>query len=168
MADASQNLLKLAVFERHHATGNIGVGLVQGFGLKKGAIASTIAHDSHNLIAIGDCDEDIIVAAKELERIQGGLAIVAGGKVLGSLALPIAGLMSDQSVTFVEERLSFLKKIAHELGIYDYYDPFLTLAFLALPVIPQLKLTDLGLVDVNTFALVPVMVEETLSRKGTC
>jgi len=168
MADASQNLLKLAVFERHHATGNIGVGLVQGFGLKKGAIASTIAHDSHNLIAIGDCDEDIILAAKELERIQGGLAIVAGGKVLGSLALPIAGLMSDQSVTFVEERLSFLKKIAHELGIYDYYDPFLTLAFLALPVIPELKLTDLGLVDVNAFALVPVMVEETSSEKGIC
>lgn len=157
--DTAMDLLKLVVFERHRATGNIGVGLVQGFGLKKGAIASTIAHDSHNLIAIGTNDADIAAAARELQRIEGGIAIVVEGKVLGSLALPIAGLMSEESAASVEAKLGVLKKLAYELGVKKEHDPFLTLAFLSLPVIPELKLTDRGLVDVTAFALIPVMDE---------
>jgi len=160
--DTAMDLLKLAVFERHQATGNIGVGLVQGFGLKKGAIASTIAHDSHNLIAIGTNDGDIATAARELARIEGGIAIVAEGQVLGSLALPIAGLMSEESAASVETKLGNLKKLAYELGVHEAYDPFLTLAFLSLPVIPELKLTDRGLVDVTAFAIIPVMAGQKI------
>lgn len=156
VADAEQDILKLVVIERHHETGNIGTGLVHGFGLKKGAIASTIAHDSHNLIIIGENDKDIFRAAEELERIGGGITIVADGKVIGALSLPIAGLMSKESVTVVEKKLSLLKKEAYDLGVYEHYDPFLTLAFLSLPVIPALKLTDMGLVDVEKFTIVPV------------
>lgn len=152
-----QDLLKLAVFERHSATGNIGVGLVEGFGLADGAIASTIAHDSHNLIAIGKNDEDIIKAAEELKKIKGGVVIVKNGEVVGELPLPIAGLMSEQSAADVEGKLAQLKEIAYKMGVLKDYDPFLTLAFLSLPVIPELKLTDLGLVDVSSFSFIPLM-----------
>lgn len=152
-----QDLLKLAVFERHSATGNIGVGLVEGFGLADGAIASTIAHDSHNLIAIGKNDEDIIKAAEELKKIKGGVVIVKNGEVVGELPLPIAGLMSEQSAADVEGKLGQLKEIAYKMGVLKDYDPFLTLAFLSLPVIPELKLTDLGLVDVSSFSFIPLM-----------
>lgn len=152
-----QDLLKLAVFERHSATGNIGVGLVEGFGLADGAIASTIAHDSHNLIAIGKNDEDIIKAAEALKKIKGGVVIVKNGEVVGELPLPIAGLMSEQSAADVEGKLGQLKEIAYKMGVLKDYDPFLTLAFLSLPVIPELKLTDLGLVDVSSFSFIPLM-----------
>ena len=144
--DISMDILKLVVVERHKATGNIGVGLVRGFGLKRGALASSIAHDSHNIIAVGTSDEDIFTAIKEVERLQGGLVAAAGGRVLASLALPIAGLLSDQPLEVVVGKLEGLEKLATELGT-KLVSPFATLSFLALPVIPEIRLTDRGVVE---------------------
>jgi len=151
--DIDRDILKLVVVERHKATGNIGLGLVMGFGLKKGALASSIAHDSHNIIAVGTSDEDIFMAIKEIERLQGGLVVAAKGKVLASLALPLAGLLSDEPLEVVVSKLEKLERLAKDLGT-TLPSPFSTLSFLALPVIPELRLTDLGLVDVNAFKLV--------------
>ena len=153
MPDVDRDILKLVVVERHKATGNIGLGLVTGFGLKSGALASSIAHDSHNIIAVGTNDEDIFTAVKEIERLNGGLVVTAGGKVLASLALPIAGLLSDEPLEAVVDKLEKLERKAKDLGI-TLPSPFAALSFLALPVIPELRLTDLGLVDVNEFRLV--------------
>jgi len=153
MPDISRDILKLAVVERHKATGNIGLGLVTGFGLKEGALASSIAHDSHNIVAVGTNDDDILTAIREIERIQGGLVVVAGGKVLASLALPIAGLLSDEPLEVVVDKLGKLEQVVAHLGT-RLPSPFSTLSFVALPVIPELRLTDLGLVDVNEFRLV--------------
>ena len=150
--DTSRDILKLVVVERHRATGNIGLGLVRGFGLKKGALASSIAHDCHNIIAVGTNDNDIFIAVKEIERLHGGLVVAAEGKVLASLALPIAGLLSDQPLEVVVDKLEKLEQLARDLGT-TLKSPFSTLSFLALPVIPELRLTDLGLVDVNQFRL---------------
>lgn len=152
-ADTARDILKLAVVERHHATGNIGLGLVRGFGLKKGALASSIAHDAHNIVVVGTSDDDMFAAVKEIERLQGGLAIAAGGEVTGSLALPIAGLLSDEPLEKVAGQLERLEKLARDLGT-TLPSPFATLSFMALPVIPELKLTDRGLVDVNEFRLI--------------
>ncbi len=151
--DIDRDILKLVVVERHKATGNIGLGLVKGFGLKRGALASSIAHDSHNVVAVGTNDEDICTAVKEIERLQGGLVATAGGKVLASLALPIAGLLSDEPLETVVEKLNKLEQVAANLGT-RLPSPFSTLSFVALPVIPELRLTDLGLVDVNEFRLI--------------
>ncbi|TET16428.1 MAG: adenine deaminase, partial [Dehalococcoidia bacterium] len=151
--DISRDILKLVVVERHKATGNIGLGLVMGFGLKKGALASSIAHDSHNIIAVGTNDKDIFIAVKEIERLNGGLVVTAEGRVLASLALPMAGLLSDEPLEVVVAKLEKLEQIARDLGT-TLKSPFSTLSFLALPVIPQLRLTDLGLVDVNEFRLI--------------
>jgi len=153
MPDTGRDILKLVVVERHKAMGNIGLGLVKGFSLKRGALASSIAHDSHNIVAAGTNDEDIFTAIKEIERLQGGLVIVAGGKVLATLALPIAGLLSDEPLEVVVAKLEKLEQIAKDLGT-TLPSPFSTLSFLALPVIPELRLTDLGLVDVNQFKLI--------------
>ena len=150
--DTNRDILKLVVVERHQATGNIGLGLVMGFGLKKGALASSIAHDCHNIIAVGTNDNDIFVAVKEIERLNGGLVAAAEGKVLASLALPIAGLLSDEPLEVVVDKLEKLEQLARDLGT-TLKSPFSTLSFLALPVIPELRLTDLGLVDVNAFRL---------------
>jgi adenine deaminase len=151
--DTSRDILKLVVVERHRATGNIGVGLVKGFGLKKGALASSVAHDCHNIIAVGTDDKDIFAAVKAVKRLHGGLVVTAGGKVLASLALPIAGLLSDEPLEVVVDKLEKLEQIARDLGT-TLKSPFSTLSFLALPVIPELRLTDLGLVDVNAFRLI--------------
>ena len=151
--DIGRDILKLVVVERHRATGNIGLGLVMGFGLKQGAMASSIAHDSHNVIAVGTSDEDIFTAVKEIERLQGGLVVAAEGKVLASLALPTAGLLSDEPLEVVVAKLEKLQQLAKDLGT-PLPSPWATLSFLALPVIPELRLTDLGLVDVNAFKLV--------------
>jgi len=151
--DTGRDILKLVVVERHKATGNIGLGLVKGFGLKRGALASSIAHDSHNIVAVGTTDEDILAAIKEIERMQGGLAATASGRVLASLPLPIAGLLSEEPLEVVVDKLGKLERIAADLGT-TLASPFSTLSFLALPVIPELRLTDLGLVDVNEFRLV--------------
>jgi len=153
VSDTSRDILKLAVVERHRATGNIGLGLVMGFGLKKGALASSVAHDCHNIIAVGTNDKDIFVAIKEIERLNGGLVAAAGGKVLASLALPIAGLLSDEPLEVVVDKLEKLEQIARDLGT-ALKSPFSALSFLALPVIPELRLTDLGLVDVSEFRLI--------------
>ncbi len=151
--DTGRDILKLTVVERHRATGNIGLGMVKGFGLGRGALASSIAHDSHNIIAVGVSDEDILVAVIEVERRHGGLVVVAGGRVLASLALPVAGLLSDKPLESVADELEKLEQLAGELGT-GLASPFATLSFLALPVIPELRLTDLGLVDVDAFKLV--------------
>jgi len=151
--DTSNDVLKLVVVERHKATGNIGLGLVTGFGLKQGALASSIAHDSHNIIAVGTNDDDILTAVKEIDRLQGGLVAAAEGRVLASLPLPIAGLLSDEPLEVVVDRLEKLEQVATDLGT-TLASPFSTLSFLALPVIPELRLTDLGLVDVGEFRLI--------------
>jgi adenine deaminase len=151
--DTNRDILKLAVVERHRATGNIGLGLITGFGLKRGALASSIAHDAHNIVVVGTSDEDIYMAIKEVERLQGGLVVAADGKVLDSLGTPIAGLLSPEPLESVVAGLEKLEQIAGELGT-TLPSPFATLSFLALPVIPELRLTDLGLVDVNEFRLI--------------
>ncbi|WP_371363350.1 Adenine deaminase [Sporomusa rhizae] len=156
--DIHRDILKLVVWERHKGTGNVGVGLLQGLGLKQGAIASTIAHDSHNLVVAGTDDDAIMLAIKAIEHMQGGLAIVSEGEILGTLPLPLAGLMTDQDIAEVREQLAALHKIARSLGVKEEYDPFMTLAFLSLPVIPALKLTDQGLVDVTTFKHISISV----------
>ena len=150
--DTVNDMLKLAVVERHKGTGNIGLGLVKGFGLKRGALASSIAHDSHNIVVVGTSDGDMYLAVREAERLQGGLVIVADGQVLSALSLPIAGLLSTEPLEAVVQKFEALKRLARELGC-RLADPFATLSFLALPVIPELKLTDLGLVDVLAFKL---------------
>lgn len=150
-----ENLLKVAVIERHNKTGNIGLGLVEDFGLENGAIASTVAHDSHNLIVIGDNDKDMILAIEELERVGGGLTIVSERRVLGTLPLSIAGLMSEEPLEEVDEKLNKMLDMAYEkLKVSRNIDPFMTLSFIALPVIPEIKLTDLGLFDVGEFKFI--------------
>jgi len=152
LSDIERDILKLVVVERHKATGNIGLGLVKGFGLKRGAMASSIAHDSHNIVAVGVDDEDIFAAIKEIERLQGGLVITAERQILGSLPLPVAGLLSDELLETVVEKLRRLETIASDLGC-QLNSPFATLSFLTLPVIPEIKLTDLGIVDMDTSGL---------------
>ena len=160
IASAADDILKLAVIERHHGSGNVGVGLVKGLGLSSGAIASTVAHDSHNIVVVGANDDDMLLAVKEIQTMQGGIIIVNKGKVLGSLPLPIAGLMADQDIVWVQETLAKLHRIARDLGVKKEHDPFMTLSFLSLPVIPSLKLTDRGLVDVDSFRFVSVSVQK--------
>ena len=159
--DPTQRIAKLAVLERHHQTGNVGVAFVEGLGLKKGAIASTVAHDSHNLVVVGMSDEEMNLAIQTCVEMGGGLCLVEGERVIGKLPLPIAGLMTDQGAEAVAKILGELHAGAHSLGISETVDPFMTLAFLSLPVIPELKLTDLGLVDVEHFQLLKTVVEES-------
>ena len=155
--DPKKDILKLAVIERHRRTGNIGLGLITGFGASGGAMASTIAHDSHNLLILGDSDADMLLAARELERIGGGLCIVSRGEVLGSLPLPVSGLMTNEPAEEVSRRIEELNDIAFErLGVQRSLDPFTALSFMALPVIPELKLTDMGLFDVVAFDFLPI------------
>jgi len=154
-----EDILKMVVVERHRATGNIGIGFVQGFGLARGAIGSSVAHDSHNFIIVGTNDEDILLSIQRLKAMGGGLVTVSKRKVLADLPLPIAGLMADAPVTEVHQHLKTLLRSAQSLGC-KLPDPFMTLSFLALPVIPELKLTDKGLVDVMKFRIVPLFGED--------
>jgi len=144
-----------AVVERHRGTGNVGLGIVRGFGLREGALASTVSHDSHNLVLVGASPEEMASAAREVESMGGGLAVVRGGEVLASLPLPVAGLMSTACAGDVAAAVRGLHGAARTLGC-PLPAPFMTLAFLALPVIPSLKLTDRGLVDVERFEHVPL------------
>lgn len=153
ISDTENDLLKLVVVERHHSTGNIGLGMVRGFNLKKGALVSSIAHDAHNIIAVGTNDADIYQGIKEVERIGGGLAVVADGKIEASLALPVAGLLSREPAKEVAKKYTRLERVASIFGS-TLTSPFSTLSFLALPVIPEIRLTDLGLVDVNAFKII--------------
>jgi adenine deaminase len=152
-ADLERDILKAVVVERHKSTGNIGVGLVKGFGLKKGAIASSVAHDSHNIICVGTTDNDIYAAVKEIERIGGGLTVCLGGAIVCSLALPIAGLLSAEPLNQVVEKMEKVEASASSLGSLPPA-PFSLLSFLALPVIPELRLTDKGLIDVAEFRII--------------
>jgi adenine deaminase len=157
VADHERDLAKIAVVERHHASGRIGLGLVRGFGLRRGAMATTVAHDAHNIVAVGVDDDDLALCVRRLAEIGGGIAIYERGVLRAELALPIAGLMSDEPVAVVVERLDHLHAVVRELGS-TLAAPFMTLSFLALSVIPALKITDQGLVDVERFALVPFAV----------
>jgi adenine deaminase len=157
VSDPSRDLLKIAVVERHSGSGNIGKGFAKGFGLKHGALASSVAHDSHNIIIVGATDEDMQTALQTVVQMGGGLAAASNQKTLARLALPLAGLMSLEPVAAVRKQLDALIKIAHQMGC-TLSDPFMTLSFLALPVIPELKLTDKGLIDVNKFEVVPLFV----------
>lgn len=141
-----------------HAVKNVEDLVVEDFGLQNGAIASTVAHDSHNLIVIGDNDEDMLMAVKELERVGGGLTIVSEGKVLDTLALTIAGLMSEEPLEVVDERLNNMPDVAYErLKVNKNIDPFMTLSFIALPVIPDIKITDMGLFNVSQFKFIDLV-----------
>jgi adenine deaminase len=157
VSEPSRDLLKIAVVERHTGSGRIGIGMVAGFGLKHGALASSVAHDSHNLIVVGATDADMRTAAEAVASMGGGLAAAAGGRVAAQLPLPVAGLMSPEPVQAVSAAMDRLLRAARDLGS-SLKDPFMALSFLALPVIPELKLTDLGLVDVRQFRFVPLFV----------
>jgi adenine deaminase len=157
VADAARDLAKLAVVERHHATGRVGVGLVRGFGLRSGAFASTVAHDAHNIVVVGVDDASMAACVERLAALGGGIAVADAGAVRGELALPVAGLLSEEPAEAVVERLDELVALLREQGV-DGEAPFMTLSFLALSVIPELKLTDRGLVDVVGARVVPLAV----------
>lgn len=151
------NISKIVVLERHNKTNNIGLGLVKNFDIKNGALASTVAHDSHNIIAIGDNDKDIINAISQVKNMQGGIAISSNNEILDSLDLKIGGLMSDKSIDVVNEKLKNMLDTAYnKLGVNKEIEPFMTLAFLALPVIPEIKITDKGLFDVDKFEFIQI------------
>jgi adenine deaminase len=151
--DIDKDVAKVAIIERHNATEPRAIGFVKGMGIKEGAMVSSIAHDSHNIVVVATNDHDLIEAAVQIARMQGGLAMVRDGKVLASLPLPIAGLMSDKHIEEVSENLKLLKEAAHTLGS-NVEDPFMAMAFLSLPVIPELKITDMGLIDVKRFRII--------------
>lgn len=140
---------KIAVFERHKASGKTGVGAVLNFGLKGGAIASSVSHDSHNIIVIGDNDRDILLAVRELERARGGYTIIENGEVYDTLELPIMGLISDKSYSYVNRKLKKMIRHAHKMGVPEGFDPFITLSFMALPVIPEIRCTPRGMYSVT-------------------
>jgi adenine deaminase len=157
LSDPQQDIVKIAVVERHSGTGNIGFALLRGYGIKGGAIATTIAHDSHNIIVCGDSDSDMACAVEELMALGGGITMVQEGRILESLSLRIAGLMTEESGEFVDSKLLKMHAIARDkLGIHEGIDPFMALSFMALPVIPSLKVTDMGLFDVERFQFVPI------------
>ena len=158
VADPGRDLAKIAVLERHHATGRIGLGFATNIGLKRGAYASTVAHDAHNVVVIGVDDADMAACACRLAEIGGGIVVAEGGRVVEELALPVAGIMSDQPLADVYDRLTSMERRLATLGV-TMTAPFMTLSFLALSVIPELKITDRGLVDVTRFELVPLGIE---------
>ena len=151
--DVTRDLVRIAVVERHGKNGNIATGFVRGFGLQAGAIGSTVCHDHHNIACVGVDYADMAVAANRLGEIEGGFVVVRNGQVLAELALPVAGLMSLEPFETVRAQLVDLRAAAKSLGV-GLEEPFLQLAFLALPVIPALKITDRGMVDVNKFEII--------------
>ncbi len=157
-ADPARDLVKIAVVERHHASGRIGLGFATNVGLKRGAYASTVAHDAHNVVVLGVDDTDMAACANRLAEIGGGIVIAEGGRVVEELALPVAGIISDQPLASVYERLRSMERRLVDMGV-TMNAPFVMLSFLALSVIPELKITDRGLVDVARFELVPLGVE---------
>ena len=158
ISDTKSDTLKLVVAERHKKTGNIAVGLVRGFGLRIGALATSVAHDSHNIIAVGVHDQDILQAIREVKVMGGGMSVIKNGDLLAKVPLPVAGLMSQESFPKLLSQLKNLKKAISSTGCL-LPEPFMCLSFLSLPVIPELKLTDKGLVDVNRFEIVPLFLE---------
>lgn len=144
------DILKMAVVERHRNTGHIGIGYLQGYGLKEGAVATSVSHDSHNIICVGCNDEDMAFAVNRIAENKGGIVVAKDGAVLAELPLEIAGLMSSKPLVEVNELLERAKAAAHAQGVGTGIDPFMTLSFMALPVIPTVRLTTRGVVDVNT------------------
>ena len=165
VSDPERDLVKIAVIERHLATGRVGLGFVAGSGLRRGALASTVAHDAHNLVVVGAADEDMTSAVRRLEELGGGIVVVDGGSVVSECPLPVAGLLSDQRLEVVVGQSRACNEAAVGLG-WRGATPFLTLAFLALSVIPALKLTDRGLVDVDRFEIVPLAAGEPRGLPG--
>jgi len=160
MRDAAVDIVKLAVVERHQNTGNVAVALLRGYGIQAGAVALSIAHDSHNIITAGITDADMAFAVETLIAMGGGVVLVKDGVVLESMPLPIGGIMSKESGQWVDERLTAIHEVAHqELGISGDVEPLMTLCFMSLPVIPELKLTDMGLFDVTVFDFVDLETE---------
>ena len=155
--DVTQQIVKLAVFERHHRSGHVGLGFLGNYGLQCGAVASSIAHDSHNLIVAGTNDADMVLAGNTVRKNKGGLAFALNGQVVGELPLPVAGLMSTESAEAVEEKLQALKAALKAHGISEDIDAFMTLAFVSLPVIPKLRLNTYGIVDVDAQQIVPAV-----------
>lgn len=152
-----RDIVKAAVLERHHMTGNVGCGFLKGYGIKEGAVALSVAHDSHNIIVVGVNDDEMEAAVHALAAQEGGIVLVKNGKIVESMPLPIAGLMSDQSGEWVDEKLTSIhEKAFSELGICGEVEPVMTLCFMSLIVIPSLKLTDSGLFDVESFSFIPV------------
>lgn len=152
-----QDIVKVAVLERHHYTGNVACGFLKGYGIQAGAVALSVAHDSHNIIVCGVSDQEMEAAVLALEKQQGGIVLVKDGQVIASMPLPIAGLMSDQSGEWVEQKLTEIhEKAFSQLGIQTGVEPVMTLCFMSLPVIPEMKLTDMGLFDVTKFHFIPV------------
>lgn len=164
-SDVDRDLLKLCVVERHHGSGRVGIGLVRGFGLKRGALASSVAHDSHHIIAVGSSDREILRAVSGIQEMGGGLIAVSEGRIIGRVPLEIAGLMTKDPLEELVGKIQDLKQAANSLGC-PLEEPFMTLSFLALPVIPELKLTDRGLVDVNRFEHVPLFMASTKEGAG--
>lgn len=151
--DVENDILKIACIERHKGTNHIGVGYVKGYSLKSGAVATSVAHDSHNIITVGCNDDDIAVAVNAIKDSKGGIAVVENGKIKAMLELPIAGLMSDEPLTTVNEKLENAKSSAYELGADKSIDPFMTLSFLSLPVIPSLRITTKGVFDAENWKM---------------
>ena len=147
--DPTHDILKIAVAERHHGTGHIGLGYIKGYGLRQGAVATSFAHDSHNIIAVGADDADLSFAINRISALQGGIVVAEGGKVIAELPLPVAGLMSDAPLEEVNDLLEQAKAAAHRMGVSPGIDPFMTLSFMSLPVIPALKITTHGVFDVE-------------------
>jgi len=147
--DVGNDILKIAVVERHKNTGHIGIGYIKGYGLKSGAVATSVAHDSHNIIVVGTNDSDISFAVNRIRENGGGIVVVNEKRVVSELPLPIAGLISDKPIMWVNERLENTKNSAYSLGVFDNIDPFMTLSFMSLPVIPKLKITTKGMFDVE-------------------
>jgi len=157
-SDTEKDILKIAVIERHMASGRVALGLVKGFGLKKGAIASSVSHDSHNIVVIGTHDGDMYAAAVQVVKMQGGIVAALNGQILEALPLPVAGLMSDRSAEFVREKQKRLNEIAKMLGS-KIDDPFMAMSFLTLPPIPEIRITDRGLIDAVKFKVTPLFVK---------
>lgn len=159
--DFKDGLSKICVVERHKNTGNIGIGLLDGYGIKNGAVALSIAHDSHNIIVCGDNDEDMALAVREIKRVSGGMTIVHDGRVIDTMELPIAGLMSDKDINYIAQKTKKLNEFAHNvLNVNSEVEPFMTLSFMSLVVIPELKISDKGLFDYKAFDFVPLEVRE--------
>ena len=148
--DLERDILKIAVIERHKGTGHIGLGYLQGYGLQSGAVATSISHDSHNIIVVGSNSADMAAAANRVVENRGGIVVVQGGRILAEVVLEVAGIMSDQPVERINEKLEHAKQVAFGLGVSTGVDPFMTLSFMALPVIPTLRITTRGVIDVNT------------------
>jgi adenine deaminase len=160
--DPAVDIAKIAVVERHQDTGNVALGLLEGYGIKRGAVALSIAHDSHNIIAVGVSNDELAFAVQQLIAQNGGMVLVRDGQVLESLPLPVAGLMSDQSGEWVDKKLASLHETAHrELEISSEVEPVMTLCFMSLAVIPEIKLTDMGLFDVTSFDFITVEAAES-------